>query len=221
MAATAAHRDTIVSVIGSKYFQPIADLLGAFLKRRPPKSDPVSAGYYEGAYVVSILLLLVAAVESMAARDRHFNNKAPARKHTAVPEYMKEMYRYRGYARLSELYVVRDAIFHNHVWVLDFLEYESGKRKLLSANRVSWSGNDRLTRRLNTRTRRTKLLRLNAIPSRMDRKDLMKAFDVTISALSFLEKRGANPVGILRSTVAFQGTNIAFSQLREKLANAL
>ena len=221
MAATAAHRDTIVSVIGSKYFQPIADLLGAFLKRRPPQSDPVSASYYEGAYVVSILLLLVAAVESIAARDRYFNNKAPARNHPAVPEYMKEMYRYRGYARLSELYVVRDAIFHNHVWVLDFLEYESGKRKLLAANRVSWSGNDRLTRRLNTRTRRTKLLRLNAIPSRMDRKDLMKAFDVTISTLRFLEKRGANPVGILRSTVAFQGTSIAFSQLREKLANAL
>lgn len=201
MATTIADRDTIVSVIGSKYFQPIADLLGTFLKRKPSKSDTVGAGYYEGAYVVSILLLLVASVESMAGRDRYFNKKAPARKHTPVPEYMKEMYRYRGYARLSELYVVRDAIFHNHVWVLDFLTFESGKRKLLSANRVSWSGNDRLTRRLNTHTHRTKLLHLNAIPSRMDRKDLLKAFDVTISALRFLEKRGANPVGILRSDV--------------------
>lgn len=219
--ATAALMDTIISVIGSQYLQPIADLLGAFLKRKPPKSDTVSSGYYEGAYVVSILLLLVAVVESMAARDRHFNAKAPARKHTAVPEYMKELYRYRAYARLSELYVVRDAIFHNHVWVLQFLTRTSGSRKLLSANRVWWSGNDRLTQRLNPRTFRTKLLRLNAIPSRMDRKDLLKAFDVAISSLRFLEQRGANPVQILRTTIGFQGARIPFSQLRQELANAL
>jgi hypothetical protein len=218
--AAAALMDTIVSVIGSQYLQPIADLLGAFLKRKPPKSDTVGSAYYEGAYVVSILLLLVAVVESMAARDRHFNANAPARKHTAVPEYMKELYRYRGYARLSELYVIRDAIFHNHIWVLQILTRASGTRKLLSANRVYWSGNDRLTQRLNSRTFRTKLLRLNAIPSRMDRKDLLKAFDVAISSLRFLEQRGAKPVQILRTIIGFQGARIPFSQLRQELANA-
>lgn len=218
---TAAQMDTIVSVIGSQYMQPIADLLGAFLKRKPPKSDIVSSGYYEGAYVVSILLLLIAVVESMAARDRHFNTKNPARKHTAVPEYMKELYHYRGYARLSELYVVRDAIFHNHIWVLQFLIRASGSRKLLAANRVWWSGNDRLTQRLNPRTFRTKLLRLNAIPSRMDRKDLLKAFDVAISSLRFFEQRGTNPVQILRTTIDFQGARIPFSELRQKLSKVL
>jgi hypothetical protein len=221
MGTTTAHKDTIVSIIGSQYFQPIADLLGAFLKRTPPKSDAVNAGYYEGAYVVSIILLLVAAVESVAARDRYFNKKPAARKHIAVPEYMKEMYGYRGYARLSELYVIRDAIFHNHVWVLDFLAYESGNRQLLSANRISWSGNDRLTQRLKSGTRRTKLLGLNAIPSQMDRRDLLKVFDVAISALHFFERRGANPVHVLRGTVGFQGVRTPFAELRERLANAL
>ncbi len=219
--ATHEQIDTIVSVIGSQYMQPIADLLGAFLKRKPPKSDTVSSGFFEGAYVVSILLLLIAVVESMAARDRHFNTKTPARKHTAVPEYMKELYHYRGYARLSELYVLRDAILHNHVWVLQFLTRASGSRKLLSAKRVWWSGNDRLTQRLNPRTLRTKLLRFNAIPSRMDRKDLLKAFDVAISSLGFFEQRGKNPVPILRTTIVFQGAKIPFSQLRQELSNAL
>lgn len=218
---TSAHQDSIISVIGTQYFQPIADLLSSFLKRNPPKSDVVSSGYFEGAYVVSIFLLLVAVVESMAARDRYFNKNSPAKKHATIPEYMKEIYRYRGYARLSELYVVRDAIFHNHVWKLDYLTYESGNRKLLSANRVSWSGNDRLTKRLNLSTRRTKLLRLNTIPSRMDRKDLLKAFDVTISVLQFLEQRGSSPVPILQRVVTFQSSKIPFSELRERLANAL
>jgi hypothetical protein len=215
-----ASKATIVSVIGSQYFQPIADLLEALLKRSPAKSDAVGAGYYEGAYVVSIVLLLVAAVESMAARDRYFNKKTPAKKRLAVPEYMKEMYRYRGFARLSELYVIRDAIFHNHVWVLDYLIYESGHRQLTAANRISWSGDNRLKQRLNPRTRRTKLLRLNAIPSRMDRKDLLEIFKVAISALTFLNRRGANPVDVLRVQVRFQGKSIPFSELRDKVANS-
>jgi hypothetical protein len=58
-----------------------------------------------------MLLLLVAAVESIVARDR-YNREASARPRTAVPELMKELYRYRGYARLSELYVIRDALIH-------------------------------------------------------------------------------------------------------------
>lgn len=219
--ATTARMDQIISVIGSQYFQPISDLLAALLKRDLPRSDEVSSGYYEGAYVVSIILLFVAAVESMAARDRHFNRNAPARGHISVPDYMKRVYRYRGYARLSELYVVRDAIFHNHVWVLDFLTYESGSRKLMSANRVEWSGNDRLKERINPRTRRTKLLRLNVIPLRMDRKDLLKVFDVAMTALRFFERRGANPVQVLDETFVFQGKRVPFSQLHIELANAL
>jgi hypothetical protein len=219
--ATVTSRQTIVSVIGSQYFQPIADLLASLLKRKTPRSDAVSSGYYEGAYVVSMLLLLAAAVESMIARDRYFNKKAAARKHTAVPELLKELHGYRGYARLSELYVLRDAIIHNHVWVLQFVTRKSGSRKLLSASRVSWSGNNRLGQRLNQRTRRTKLLRVNAIPSRMDRHDLLKALDVAFAAFRFLERRGANPVEILRTTVSFQGANVPFSRLRDALANAL
>jgi len=213
--------DTIISVIGSQYLQPIADLLGAFLKRKQQKSDAVSSGYYEGAYVSSILLLLVAVVESMAARDRHFNVKARVRRHIPVPEYMKELYRYRGCVRLSELYIIRDAIIHNHVWVLQFLTSATGKRKLLFAQREWWSGNDRLAQRLNPRTFRTKRLGLNVIPSRMDRKDLLKAFDVAISFLQFLEKRGVNPVEILRTTIDFQGTRISFLQLRQNLARGV
>jgi Na+-transporting methylmalonyl-CoA/oxaloacetate decarboxylase gamma subunit len=218
---TLAVADKVISIIGTRYFQLIADLLGTLLKQKRPRTDAVSSGYYEGAYVVAILLLLIAAVESMAARDRHFSKKSPTRKRTSVPEYMKEIYRYRGYERLSELYVIRDAIIHNHVWVLDFLERGSAARKLVSAHRVSCSGDNRLTQRLNLRTLRTKLLRINAIPSRMDRRDLLKAFDVVISVLRFLEKRGANPVHILWNTVAFQRERVPFSQLREKLANAL
>jgi hypothetical protein len=130
------------------------------------RRDSVGTQFNAGGYAVAVILLLVAALESFVARDRHFS-KQPLRKHVTTPEYMKEIYRYRGYKRLSELFVVRDAIIHSHVWVIKYALPKGGGRRFLSASRKSWSGNNRLEQRLNSKTYRTKLLRFNAIPSRL------------------------------------------------------
>ena len=108
----------IISIIGSKYFTPIADLVDHWVVHPTMRRDSVGTQFYAGGYAVSIILLLVAALESFVARDRHFSKKQPLQKHVATPEYMKEIYRYRGYKRLSELFIVRDAIIHSHVWVI-------------------------------------------------------------------------------------------------------
>ena len=185
-----------------------------------PKSDRVSSNYHEGGYAASIILLLAVTVESMVARDRYFNKKAVGKQKLKVPEYMKEVHRFRGYHRLSELFVLRDAIAHNHVWVFDYRWSEGKARKLTSAVRVEWSGNRRLEKRLNTKTLRTKLLRANVIPGRIDRRDVHAAFGISLSVLDFLSKRGAEPVTVANSIVGFKGQRVQFSALHEKLTNA-
>ena len=104
-----------VSVIGSQLFQPLADLIGHMVARPYQKSDQVSSNYYEGGYSTAIILDLAVAVESMVARDRYFNRRAHGHEGLPVPEYMRKVHRYRYYVRLSELFVLRDAIVHNHV----------------------------------------------------------------------------------------------------------
>ena len=133
---------------------------------------------------------------------------------------MKEVHRFRGYHRLSEFFVLRDSIAHNHFWVLDYLWSEGKGRKLTSATRVTWSGNKRLEKRLNTKTFRTKLLRANVIPAKMDRKDVYAALAISLSVLDFLGKRGANPVTVTNSIVGFRGQRVPFSALLEKVKDA-
>jgi len=215
------HPDQIVTVIGPHLFEPIAHLLDRMLARSFRRSDRVSSNYHEGGYAASIILLLAVAVESMVARDRYFNSKAVGKEGLPVPEYMKEVHRFRSYHRLSELFILRDAVAHNHFWVLDYLWSEGKGRKLKSAKRVTWSGNRRLVKRLNPKTFRTKLLRVNVIPARMDRKDVYAAFAISLSVLDFLAKRGANPVIVTNSSVGFKGQRVRFSDLLEKVANAL
>lgn len=215
------HPDRIVTVIGTHLFVPIAHLVDHMLSRPLLRSDRVSSNYHEGGYAASIILLLVAAVESMVARDRYFNKKALGKEGLPVPEYMKEVHRFRGYQRLSELFVLRDAIVHSHCWVLDYQWSEGKKRKLTSATRVTWSGNRRLEKRMNPRTFRTKLLRANVIPDRMDRKDVYAAFATALLVLDFLARRGANPVTVTNSVVGFRRQRLQFSALLQEVANAL
>lgn len=178
----------IISIIGSSCFTPIAELVDHWVASGPTvRRDSVGTQFYADGYAVAIIVLLVAALESFVARDRHFSKKQPSEKHVAVPEYMKEIYRYRGYKRLSELFVVRDSIIHSHVWLIKYALPKRGGRRFISATRKDWSGNSRLKQRLNPKTYRTKLLRFNAIPSRIDATDAVKAFKIVFAALRFLK----------------------------------
>ncbi|HNP80667.1 MAG TPA: hypothetical protein PKN47_04315 [Nitrospira sp.] len=220
MSTAETHRE-IISIIGQEYFTPIAHLIDKWVDSRPVRRDSVGAPFFEGGYAVSVIILLVAAVESFVARDRYFSKRQPYGNHAAVPEYMKEMYRYRGYKRLSELFVVRDAVIHSHVWALKFAIRKSGSRRFVSASRISWSGNNRLKSRLNPKTYRTKLLRFNTIPSRIDRTDVIKAFGIVLAAIRFLTTSGAYPVPVFPFRVQHQGERMSFEELPNCLAKLL
>ena len=210
----------IVSVIGGQLFQSITDLIGSMVEQPYQKPDQVSSNYYEGGYAAAIIVMLAVAVESMVARDRYFNPRACGHEREPVHEYMQKVHRYRRHVRLSELFALRDAIVHNHVWRFCYVLRPQGGRRLVSTLRVSWSGDRRFRERLNPKDLRTKLLRANVIPMRMDRKDVLKAFEVALDLFSYVYERGAKPVRIAEEIVRFRGKPLPFSKLREKLAGA-
>lgn len=118
-----------VSVIGDQLFQSIADLIGHMVARPYQKHDRVSSNHYDGGYSAAIIVMLAVTVESMVARDRYFNPHARGYEATPVPEYMRKVHRYRRHARLSELFVLRDAIVHNHIWEVSYVLRPQGGAK--------------------------------------------------------------------------------------------
>jgi hypothetical protein len=48
----------IISIIGSQYGQPIADLIGSLIARPKEPSDRISSNHVEGGYAAAIILLL-------------------------------------------------------------------------------------------------------------------------------------------------------------------
>ena len=204
---TKSESEQIISVIGTQLFQPIADLVAKLISATYRRPDRVGSTYYETGYSASIILLTVAAIESLTQRDRYFFRKAnPSSNISGAPvEYAKTVLRYRRHRQLQELFEVRNAIAHNHIWEIDFSVPASGGRQHNASQLVAGTHRLRVIPPIKTRVPRTQRVRLNLQPNRLDRTDVAKALDVCIHYLAHLSNGGSKPIPLLRETIAFQG----------------
>ncbi len=210
--------EQMVSIIGAGYFQPVADLVGKLLRYPPTRRNAVKANYYDNIYSVSIILLLVAVVESYASRLRFFYPSSHSQRRFSVPESIKGTFKDFHLAKaLSEVFVLRDAIFHNHLWTINF---SWRPMSLQSAAIDSSSGDEKFKKIVNLKTRRTRSLRLHIVPTRVDRRDVLKVFDTVLKTLLFLERKDRNYCYVSDQNVSFRGKTHRFSEVRDTLANA-
>ena len=63
--------EKLVSVIGSGYFEPIADLVDHLLRAKRQPANRVKVNSYENGYAASAVLLLIAMFKSYASRVRY------------------------------------------------------------------------------------------------------------------------------------------------------
>jgi hypothetical protein len=207
-----------VSILGASYFQPIADLVERSVKKPATKRNAVQALYYDNSYSTSIILLLVAALESYATRLRYFQG-VPEGQNFTVAKYIKHIFPgFRIVKSLTEVFVLRDAIFHNHLWEVEFTWRPMA---LESATLVPYKEDAKFNTVVDMTTRRTRNLRLHIVPTRVDRRDALKVFDVVWKTLLFLEQKDRKFCYVSDQNVAFFGHVQPFCNMREILANAL
>jgi hypothetical protein len=224
MAARRAPTDTIVSVVAPHLQQPVADLVSRLVARGFQPGDRVSANFYENGYSMSAIILLVAMVESMLQRDRFFlhqiNPKLKAREDAA--KYLKETLRYRRHVHVRELFDLRNALAHNHMWEIEYALPRGGGRAHRQSKLVPGSHHLNAPPSLSVRVPRTRRVKFNLSPARVDRTDLVKALDVFNHALSHLHEKGLRPVRFLNQTVVFgKDRSLPFRDLAEALRNEL
>ncbi len=214
-----SHSEETVSIVGSGYFQPVADLVSRLLGWSATKRNAVRAGYYDNIYAASIVLLMVAALESYATRLRYFKGVPAAKRHMTVAQYIKHVFQdFRLGKAVTEIFVLRDALFHNHLWVI-----QSSYRptKLHSATLVAHREDSKYRAVVNPNTRRTRTLRLHVVPTRVDRRDALKVIDTVWKVLLFIESKNRNFCYVSDHNVPFQARMRPFSEVRDALAATL
>jgi len=215
----AIRTEQIVSIVGSGYFQPVADLIERSLKWRVTKRGSVNALYFDNIYAVSVILLMVAALESYATRLRYFHRRVAPGQRLTVAKYIKRLFAdFRLQKAVTEIFVLRDAIFHNHLWEIDFTWRPTTLR---SATLLPHLEDDKFRNVIDLRTRRTRNLRLHLIPTQVTRRDALKVIDVVWKVLLFLERKDRKYCYVSDHHVPFQGKMHLFSEVRDALAKAL
>jgi len=211
--------ETTVSILGSGYLQPIADLVDRSLRWPATKRNAVNALYYDNVYATSIILLLAASMESYAVRLRYLRGPAPKNQGVTVATYIKHVFPdFRLVKALTEVFVIRDAIFHNHLWKVEFTWRPT---VLKSASLVPHREDKKFRATVNMQTQRTRTLRLHIVPTRVDRRDALKVLDVVWKSLLFLEGKGRQICYVSDQNVIFRQRNRPFQEVRTALANAL
>jgi hypothetical protein len=207
-------KDDLVSILGSSYFQPIADLIDRWLALRRPRSNAVQSAYFEHGFAASVVLLLVAMFESYVVRVRYIQRAGVPTGLRNALDVLTHLYpRLRHRKALVDVYVLRDAIFHNHLWEIEYSWGGSPSMMLHAAVKHPAFGDKKYSARVNPNTRRTKALGLSIVPTRVDRRDAKRVFQTVWKTLLFLESKNRNQCYVSHIHIRFRGQTVLFGDL--------
>jgi len=215
-------RDKLVTVLGSAYFQPIADLIEQLTRRKSSRRSRVQSSHNESGYSAACVLLLVAMFESYTSRIRFAQaSVVQDSDRSGVDVTLSVFPKLRHRRALQDVYVLRDLLMHGHLWEI---EYEWGgpvPMVLMNARLHSAYGDSKFCKRVNMQTHRTKALGLSAFPSRVDRRDLLKVFQTLWKTLIRFEAQDRFQCYVSHQHVQFRGNSVLFSDLERELKDAL
>jgi hypothetical protein len=185
--------DSLVTIVGSSYFEPISVLLEKLEKYDRGSSNEVQAGYYVNGFASSICILAVVCLESYVMRVRYINKATQKEINgVSVPAYLKRLYQDFPFEDdLFEIHILRDVLAHNHLWEVSYSWDDEKAMILRSVNKWS-SGDNKYQRYVDTKTNLTKKLRLNVSPIKVGRSDAISVLQTMWKILIFLEGKNRN-----------------------------
>jgi len=219
--------EELITVVGSSYCRSIEILVERLLKAPPGKVVAGRVGEPENGYALSIVLLLVVMLESFIGRvsDLQFRQKKngrPKGHRESVPDYLASLRKSFGLRKsLTEVFVLRDAIAHGHVWTLSVSRHKAKGRILRRATLGAGYGDSKYRVALNARTRRTSILGLNLVPEAVGRREVAKVFDVVWRTLDYLARHKLLERSAFNYRGRYDGRPFDFWELRSVLRDAL
>lgn len=205
-------KDGVVTIIGSNYFEPICVLLERLEKFEELQSD-VQSGVYVNGFSVSICLLAVACLESFVMRVRYIR-KADQKDidKTSVVKYLPKLYQNFPYVNeLSEIYILRDCIIHNHLWEMEF-SWESDEVSVTNVNKRS-SGDTKYSQSVDFHLRQTKILGLSVNPIKIGKLEVTTVLQTMWKILLFLEKNDRNQCYVSAAHFRYKGKMVPFGKI--------
>lgn len=212
--------DQIVSIIGDSYLEPIADLTERLISRGSSQND-VKVSAVENGYAVSLCILLVAWFESWVTRVRYLNS---ANAHAAIKQPVEFLYSLYPdlpiYDELVEVFVLRDTLAHNHLWLIKFSWDDVSNMHLRKAQKDAFYGDKKYRKYVDLHKRRTKKLGLNIVPIKVGAADFKVALKFIWKGLEFIRTKDPTHLGIGNGHIKFQSKLIPVRSFVTQVCNS-
>lgn len=211
MSATQEH--DYVSAVFVHLLQPIADLCDRMLALRCGKPNEVQTSVLENGYAVSIVALTAFLLEGACGRARYVSGQKQC---SAVGTF--RALGADGLAdKIEEIFVVRDAIAHAHLWKAKISWTENDLRFAQLPKRLPGYGDKKFDRLVDPASRMTRQLKLDVFPTRIHRDTAITALKQAAEALEFLESKDRRFVYLTPQHVQFGGRLVRFYKWVEQL----
>ncbi len=201
----------MVTVFSGALQQPIADLV-AKVADAGIKDLGDLVPEKENGYCAAILMLTVLTFESLVARASHVRrrdtkverkNNFEERNTISYLRLLDPSFPQTLLDEVEELYVLRDALAHGHVWTLEVVTRPHGQ-EITSRERHGGYGNPAHTRVVDEKTGRTRKLGLNAIPTQIGFPEAAAALTKLSEALQRLVSVNALEPAAVRRNIAYK-----------------
>lgn len=203
----------VITIVGSSYFQPIADLVERLLKRGHPEPGLAGAGDWENGYAAAITVLLVAVLESFTSRVRFVRTGEFQAGALPVPEILQGYFPdLPNHDELVEVFLLRNIVVHNHVWHIDVSAFPETST-LATPQQVGFKTNMHYGSVVDVASKRTRILALHAMPTSVDRTDVAKVFEIVCRTLWFMHSKSYQETPLAGRIVGFRGKFVQFEEL--------
>lgn len=201
----------IISIVGTSYFQPVADLIEKMLTHEPVSKNSSRAGHFENGYAASITILLVAILESFVSRVRFLRN-AEVVPGKDVPDQLEIFFPdLPNKEDLKEVFLLRNIVVHNHVWHLALGPVGDPRDITIATPKdLRFEIKKTYDTIVNIAERKTHGLGLSASPTSVDRRDVGVVFRVIWKTLEFMSEKNSSHTPLAGQYVKFGGRPCKF-----------
>ncbi|MCP4705090.1 MAG: hypothetical protein GY865_10805 [candidate division Zixibacteria bacterium] len=219
--------DGHISVIGDRWLYPIVKLLEELNKYEFGDRNDVQVSAIENGYSVAIIISMASMVESFLNKIRcHVNDKIGSKDTTPNRKY------FRTYLeespdeakKLDELWAIRDAIIHNHIWGANTTWDNDWNLVYVDRPEIvddKFYGDNNYRNVINSKTLTTNRLGLNLVPTKIGKDDAIKVIVICYEILEQLEKINPEYCCISYLKINFDNNEITFpnfiNNLKQKI----
>lgn len=158
-------------------------------------------------------------------RDRFLRKEDETAARRPVHRFLLETYpNFDAIAEVTEVFILRDVIAHNHLWRLQSISDRNIWTDLVAKEMDELSAraiDAKYKEHVDASIARTNTLCLHVIPTQIDRSDLIKVLRVARTTLDFLSSQLGPSLGVQATQAQYRGSLVDLPTLLDEAIRAI